>query len=201
VSRTAQPDKGQVRSTEEAISDLRGLARKDPQIVRACFKKFLLLERNPHAGEPLLGGLVGFRKLTVGDRTWRIVWRVGTDVAGQNVVEVAEVWAVGAREDAQVYAEVSSRVAALGDDPITQPLAQVLQTLSKVRALRLDVAAAQHDAEDADSVMTESAREPIPIWLAGRLTQQAGYTQDELARLSPEEAMDAWDAWMSRRRS
>jgi len=201
VSRTAQPDKGQVRFTEEAISDLRGLARKDPQIVRACFKKFLVLERNPHAGEPLLGGLVGFRKLTVGDRTWRIVWRVGTDVAGQNVVEVAEVWAVGAREDAQVYAEVSSRVAALGDDPITQPLAQVLQTLSKVRALRLDVAAAQHDAEDADSVMTESAREPIPIWLAGRLTQQAGYTQDELARLSPEEAMDAWDAWMSRRRS
>jgi mRNA interferase RelE/StbE len=201
VSRTAQPDKGQVRFTEEAISDLRGLARKDPQIVRACFKKFLVLERNPHAGEPLLGGLVGFRKLTVGDRTWRIVWRVGTDVAGQNVVEVAEVWAVGAREDAQVYAEVSSRVAALGDDPITQPLAQVLQALSKVRALRLDVAAAQHDAEDADSVMTESAREPIPIWLAGRLTQQAGYTQDELARLSPEEAMDAWDAWMSRRRS
>lgn len=201
MSRTAEPHKAQVRFTEEAISDFRGLARKDPQIVRAGFKKFLLLDRDPHAGEPLLGGLVGYRKLTVGDRTWRIVWRDSTDVVGHQVVEVAEVWAVGAREDAQVYAEVSSRVAALGDHPITQPLAQVLRTLANVRALRMDVAAAQLGAKEADSAMTESTGQPIPNWLANRLTQQAGYTQDDLARMKPEEAMDAWDAWMSRRRN
>ncbi|MCW2132330.1 type II toxin-antitoxin system RelE family toxin [Arthrobacter sp. VKM Ac-2550] len=65
-----------VRLTDDAIADLRRLQKKDPQIVRWAFKKMLLLERPAHAGEPLLGSLIGFRKLAVGDRDWRIVWRV-----------------------------------------------------------------------------------------------------------------------------
>lgn len=62
-----------VRLTEDAVSDLHRLHKKDPQIVRSVFKKMLLLEKSPEAGEPLLGALVGFRKLVVGDRDWRIV--------------------------------------------------------------------------------------------------------------------------------
>ena len=62
-----------VRLTEDAVSDLYRLQKKDPRIVRDVFKKMLLLERAADAGEPLLGALVGFRKLVVGDRDYRIV--------------------------------------------------------------------------------------------------------------------------------
>ena len=57
----------------------------------------LLLERDPLAGEPLLGTLVGYRKLVVGNRDWRIVWRASTDQRGTLTIEIAEVWAVVAR--------------------------------------------------------------------------------------------------------
>ena len=50
-----------VRLTEPAIDDLRRLQRADPQVVRWALKKMLLLERNPNAGAPLLGALVGYR--------------------------------------------------------------------------------------------------------------------------------------------
>ena len=53
-----------VRFTDPAFEDLRVMARKgDPQVVRAALKKCLLLERDPEAGEPLKGGLIGYRKL------------------------------------------------------------------------------------------------------------------------------------------
>jgi len=194
----AAKGKAQVRFTEAAISDLHRLLRKDPQIVRACFKKFLLLERNPQAGEPLLGGLIGFRKLTVGDRTWRIVWRVVTDLAGHHVVEVAEVWAVGARKDSQVYGEVSSRVATLGSDPLTRPLTEVLQALSRVRALRQGATVEVEEDEAGELGAPPPRAEPIPGWLSSRLIKQAGISEAELAGMTPEGAMDVWDAWMSR---
>ena len=40
------------------------LFNADPNIVRRCLKKLIVIERDPRAGEPLLGGLVGFRKIT-----------------------------------------------------------------------------------------------------------------------------------------
>ena len=70
-----------VRLSEDAIADLHRLGKKDPHIVRTVFKKMLLLERSTNAGEPLLGALLGFRKLIVGDRDWRIVWRVTADTS------------------------------------------------------------------------------------------------------------------------
>lgn len=38
----------------------------------------LLLEVDPHVGQPLLGTLIGYRKLTVGNRDLRLIWRVAT---------------------------------------------------------------------------------------------------------------------------
>lgn len=67
----------------------------------------LLLEADPLAGEPLLGSLIGYRKLVVGNRDWRIVWRAVTDQRGIVSVEIAEVWAVGARADSEVYSEMT----------------------------------------------------------------------------------------------
>jgi mRNA interferase RelE/StbE len=77
--------------------------------VHWALKKMIQIERDPNAGDPLLGGLIGYRKTTVGDRDWRVVWRVVQDDAGDFRVEVAEVWAVGYRKDSEVYAEIEQR--------------------------------------------------------------------------------------------
>lgn len=119
-----------VRLTSAALEDLENFRRKgDPQVIRWALKKCLLLERNPEAGEALSGPLAGYRKIVVGDRDWRLVWRVTHDDTGAMVVDVAEVWAFGAREDSAVYEEMRQRVATLGDSPHTIPLAEALAEL------------------------------------------------------------------------
>ena len=107
-----------VRLTDDAIDDLRRLHRKDPRIVRDLFAKMLLLERASDAGEPLVGALVGFRKLVVGDRSWRIVWRETTDVRNNPVLDISEIWAAGAREDGEIYSEMKRRVERRGRQDI-----------------------------------------------------------------------------------
>lgn len=174
-----------VRLIAPAVDDLARLARRDPQVLRQVLKKLLLLERDPHAGAPLLGALVGFRKLVVGDRHWRIVWRVGDDERGRTVVEVAEVWAVGARADAEVYAEMAGRVAALPDEPSSRALAEVVELLGR---------AAGEIRPTAEPVV-----EPVPSWLVDRLVHTAGRDRAEVESMAPEEAMAAWEAHITGR--
>lgn len=182
------PDAHQVvvRLTEPAIGDLHRLRRTDPQIVRWCLKKMLLFETDPEAGEPLLAGLTGFRKLTVGDGHWRVVWRVSHDTAGGVLVDVAEVWAAGARSDTEVYDEMAARVASLGASPKAVMLSEALESLGKL--------AAEFEAAPEPRV------DPVPEWLVKRLTAQAGMSEGDVRALRPEAAADAWDAWMSRPR-
>lgn len=122
-----------VRLTSDAVDDLERLMRKgDPQVVKWALKKMIHLEQNPEAGDGLLGGLVGWRKITVGDRDWRLIWRVTHDDGGAVIVDVAEVWAFGARSDAEVYAEMAGRVATAPQTPRTKALADVLDTLGRL---------------------------------------------------------------------
>jgi len=172
-----------VRLTEPAIEDLTRLVRQDPQIARQALKKMILLERDPRAGDPLLGALIGFRKLTVGDRHWRIVWRVTADESGHDVVEIAEVWAAGARSDGDVYAEMNDRVEQLADTPQTQALADVIHLLGRSAG---DVTAAK-----------QPTSEPVPDWLADRLVHTAGASREDVMAMSPEEAMQAWEAFIT----
>ena len=174
-----------VRLIEPAFDDLVTLNRRDPQIVRWALKKMLLLERDPEAGEGLKGALIGWRKITVGDRDWRIVWRVTHDEVGAVVVDIAEVWAVGAREDSTVYAEMADRVTQLGNDPKVLALSAVIHRLGKV------VAGLSAQAEPA-------APEPAPAWLVRRLVKTVGIDPVTAAALSAEEALDTWTAWVSR---
>ncbi len=99
-----------------------------------------LLEENPNAGEPLLGGLIGWRKLTVGDRDWRVVWRSTTDSDSTPIIEVAEVWAVVARSDSDIHEEMAARVAAMPKNPRTVALAEgsngLASSASAIRRLR-----------------------------------------------------------------
>lgn len=163
-----------VRLTEHAVADLHRLHKKDPQPVRTVFKKLLLLERSPEAGEPLLSALMGFRKLVAGDRNWRIVWRVTEDTDGTPILDISEVWAVGARADSEIYEELKVRIAEIGETPKLQPLKEVLSEMGR-----------QYQSVSAAS---EPSREPtLPHWLQAALRDQLGLGKDEIAVLSEEQ--------------
>jgi mRNA interferase RelE/StbE len=180
-----------VRFTDAAVADLVEMGRKgDPQVVRWALKKCLMLERDPEAGEELRGALIGYRKLTVGDRDWRVVWRVTHDAEGTPVVDVAEVWAMGARSDSEVYDEMSSRVAALSANPATVPLAEVIERLGKVAA-----GLAGKNAEPgkgAAPAAAPGAGEQLPDWLAQALLKVVGMAPADVAQLSEAEANQRW---------
>jgi mRNA interferase RelE/StbE len=177
-----------VRLTDPAVEDLAGLMRKDPQIVRWALKKMLQLETDPEAGQPLLGELVGWRKLAVGNRDWRVVWRVTHDRAGGVIVDVAEVWAAGARPDGAVYAEMAERVRTLPDTPRTTALADLVVKLGKVAG---GLIATSEPAPETD-------QQPLPSWLRTRLIDQVGMPAATVDTLTLEQAVDSWTAWSTR---
>ncbi|WP_309080729.1 type II toxin-antitoxin system RelE/ParE family toxin [Zhihengliuella sp.] len=169
--------KCRVRLTEDAVQDLHRLQRKDPEIVRKVFKKMLLLERSPQAGEPLLGNLLGFRKLVVGDRDWRIVWRETRDENHDPVLEIAEVWAAGVRADREIYDEMAQRVEALGrsGSPLAKPLAEVVEALGPLY-------------REIHAQAEPSPHTNLPEWIVEGLKQTRHMTAEEIEGLGLEEA-------------
>lgn len=167
-----------IQFTAAAIDDLR---RVGPDAVPKVLKKVLLLEENPEAGHPLGGELTGFRKLVVGRNTWRIVYRVDDN---KNIC-ICEVWAVGARSDAEVYAEATARVnSAQRLKPELVELSKVIEQLGRLTG---------------DAVVEKKAsRQPVPDWLSERLIFTAGMRPEEVAALDLEEAVDLWTAFISR---
>jgi mRNA interferase RelE/StbE len=170
--------------TDPAIEDL---GRLDGAPLVWALKKMLLLERDPLAGEPLLGPLTGYRKLVVGNRDWRIVWRVRTDERGALTVEIAEVWAVGARSDGEVYAEMERRVASLADTPVRRSLAGVVGELGA-------------RAKDARPTPVAVVPSPPEGWLVERLVHTAGLNRDDVLAMTSEQAVDAWTDFITRQR-
>lgn len=188
-----------MRFTDAALADLTGMVRKgDPQVVRWALKKCLMLERNPEAGEELRGALIGYRKLTVGDRDWRVVWRVTHDAEGHPIVDVAEVWAMGARSDSEVYDEMNNRVAALSATPATLPLAEVIKRLGRVAAgLAGKNAEPVKDAAAASAAPGALTSEQLPDWLAQALVKVVGLTPADVAQMSEAEANRRWQEHIS----
>ncbi len=178
--------RARVRLTEDAIEDLRRLHRKDPRVLRDVLAKMLLLERSPRAGQPLLGGLGGFRKLVVGNRAWRIVWRETQDESQNPILDIAEAWAAGAREDSDVYAEMEERVARLGREghPQAQPLSEVVRAMGRLYQ-RLDV----HDEP--------VSAPPLPAWLREGLAIELHLSDSEIASLTLDEARARMTAYWS----
>jgi mRNA interferase RelE/StbE len=145
-------------------------------------KKMLLLERDPLAGRPLLGNLVGWRNLVVGDPHWRVVWRVTTDGTGHSIIDIAEIWAVGARVDADIYREMGERVALMGDDPEALALTELIARLGR--------------AADSVVAVAEPVADPVPAWLVDRLVHQAGMAELDLAGLTGAAAMTMWEEFL-----
>jgi len=170
-----------VRLTEHAVEDLRTLFKADPQIVRWALKKMIQIERDPNAGAPLLGGLIGYRKIVVGDRDWRVVWRIVQDDAGDFRVDVAEVWAVGYRKDNEVYEEIRRRVADAGASPKTTALTEVLELFAKqARGLTA--------APEPETVKPE----PVPTWLTEALLYVVRLPASQIEGMTLEEAEKVW---------
>ena len=168
-----------VRLTDGAVDDLQNLFKADPQIVRWALKQMIQLERDPNTGDPLLGGLIGYRKITVGDRDWRVVWRVEQDEVGDYLIEVAEVWAVGYRKDREVYAEISQRIARAGSTPKTKALSEVLNLFAK-------------QSRDLTATPEPDKPEPVPKWLTEALLYVVRIPASQVERMSLDEAEKAW---------
>ena len=131
----------------------------------------------------MLGGeLVGYRKLVVGRKTWRIVYRV---VDEGRTVEICEIWAVGLRSDREVYEEAAARVrAAARERPVLLTFADVVTRLGRLAG----------GVEPPD----HPRREPLPDWLAKRLVHTAGLPPERVAALDAEQALDAWTDFITR---
>lgn len=171
-----QPNRqGRVRITDDAIGDLKRLMKRDPQIVRLLLRRMLLLERSPYAGKPLVGALIGFRKLVAGNRHYRIVWRVATDDGQTAILEVAEVWAAGIRSDGEVYDEMMHRVDRMHHkgDPRTRPLVEALENIGLLYS---------------DFQAKLEPTPTLPGWLVQALQDQLRLSHQEIAALSQEEA-------------
>lgn len=168
-----------VRLTDDAVEDLQDLFKADPQIVRWALKKMIQLERDPDAGDPLLGGLIGYRKITIGDRHWRVVWRIQQDETGDYLIEVAEVWAVGYRKDSEVYAEIRQRVANAGSSTKTKALSEVLELFVK-------------QSRDLTATPVPDQPEPVPKWLTDALLYVVKIPASRVEEMSLGEAEKAW---------
>jgi mRNA interferase RelE/StbE len=166
----------EIRFTDDALDDLR---RIGPSVVPRILKKLLILETNVEAGYPLGDELTGFRKLVVGNNTWRIVYRFR-----DGAVEICEVWAVGERADAEVYETAVARVrAAVAARPQLLPLVEVLERLGRVAA--------------GIEVPTAPVSQPVPDWLAERLIYTAGLPREVVAAMDLQQAVDAWSDYTS----
>lgn len=92
-----------VELIDDAIADLAKHAESGK--LKTFFAKLLEIEqKGSEAGEPLGRDLVGWRKITVGNRDWRIIFRV------DKREEVATVCVIGDREDGACYEEAKQRV-------------------------------------------------------------------------------------------
>lgn len=148
-----------------------------PRILR----KLLVLEANPQAGEPLVDELSGYRKLVVGDRTWRIVYRI-VDVER---VEICEVWAIGLGKRDEVYRAAYSRVErAAGQRPELFSFAKMVENLGRITG-------------NVTTTDEAPSAEPVPRWLYERLVATGRYRREQVAAMSAQEAFETWNEYIS----
>jgi mRNA interferase RelE/StbE len=113
-----------VQLSEDAREDFQDLDRAAQLVVAKALKK---LEIDPHLrGQPLGsrpgGDLTTFRKLVVGNRDYRIIYRIEPD--GRVVV----VWVIGKRADNEAYELAMSRIR-MHSDATVRELATSLEQI------------------------------------------------------------------------
>jgi len=93
----------EVQFTADAVADLEEL---DGSTLRLVLRKLKILEADPEAGQPLgsrqTSNLTGFRKLVIGNRTHRAVYRVESNE------KICVIWVIAGRVDASAMSLRSS---------------------------------------------------------------------------------------------
>ncbi len=118
-----------VELIDEAVVDLAELTESGN--IKQFFKKLLEVEAHgADAGQPLGGKLVGWRKLTVGNRNWRIVFHVN------KAETVATVCVIGDREDAACYEEAQRRAKQANDIDAASLAASMIDVLGSRKQRR-----------------------------------------------------------------
>lgn len=115
-----------VELINEAVTDLAGLAESGK--LKQFLQKLVEIEKNgSEAGEPLGKNLVGWRKITVGNRNWRIVFRV------DRAETVATICVIGDREDSVCYEEAKRRAERVKDADVSSLAESMLDVLGNRR--------------------------------------------------------------------
>lgn len=130
------------------------------------------------------------RKLIVGDRDYRIAWRVTEGESFQPVLEIAEVWAAGARFNAAVYQERVQRAEVLEGTGNTQ--AQSLADILRDFGLRYSGIEAHAEPKGVSD---------LPSWLTQALKDQLHLSDKQISVLTQEEAQQMLAYHWSRPRS
>lgn len=114
-----------VQLTDDAKDDLRNLDGSAQKLVLRAIKK---LEEEPDKRGAPLGSrkdsnLTGFRKLVVGDRAYRIVYRVERDT-------VVIIWVIAKRSDDECYHLATSRLQLASQDvELHEQMKQMIDTV------------------------------------------------------------------------
>jgi hypothetical protein len=106
------------------------------------------------------------------------------DEAGDFLVEVAEVWAVGYRKDGDMYEEIRQRVTDAGSSPKTKALSEVLDPFTK-------------QTHDLSATSEPANPEPVPKWLTDALIHVVRLPASEVEGMGLEEAEKAWTEHIS----
>jgi mRNA interferase RelE/StbE len=111
--------------TDEAKEDLRDLDGSARRLVLRALRK---LEDSPESrGAPLgsrrTGNLTGFRKLVVGDRQYRVVYRVEEDRT------VCVIWVIGSRVDEECYRLAMARLQTHATSDLAREMTSALSAL------------------------------------------------------------------------
>lgn len=110
-----------VQLTAEAREDVRDLDGSAKTLVLKALKK---LEVDPsQRGAPLGGGLATFRKLVVGDRDYRIIYRVEQDET------VVVVWVIAKRADDECYQLAMSRLATAANRNVADEFGALMRSV------------------------------------------------------------------------
>jgi mRNA interferase RelE/StbE len=109
--------------TEDAREDLRDLDNAARVIVVKAIAK--LGDEPEKRGQPLgsksAGDLTGLRKLIVGNRDYRIVYRVEPDGS------VCIIWVIGRRADSEVYELAMARLNSVSDKKFAKELGELVE--------------------------------------------------------------------------
>lgn len=121
-----------VELIDDAIADLAKYTESGKR--KSFLRKLVEIEaKGSQAGEPLGRDLVGWRKIAVGNRDWRIVFRV------DRAETVATVCVIGDRDDGTCYEEAEKRA----NDVQNEDAASLAESMMELFGSRKERKAAQ----------------------------------------------------------